>query len=153
MDDVGKTNIGFRECEQSDIDDLFEWRNHINVRENSFNMEPISRKEHEEWFKAKLGNPQVAMYMAFLEVETIGVIRFDNEKDTVKVSVMMNPRYVNQGLGSKVIKHGSIKFINEVGNRKSLTAEIKRENIASKKAFQRAGFVEDYSSYVFEIDN
>lgn len=147
---IKKTELKFRPVESDDINDLFEWRNHPEVRKNSFSSKPLSWEEHEKWFKEKVKDPGTTIYMVYTEGEKIGSIRFEEKDDAVKVSVMLNPDFFGKGLGAEIIKSGSEKFIREKNCKKPITAEIKKNNIASIKAFQKAGFRESYITLVYE---
>ena len=72
----------------TDINDMFEWRNHPDIRENFFNQEMVSRDEHEKWFMAKLKNPDTTAYMAYYGEKKVGTIRFESKESVIKTSVM-----------------------------------------------------------------
>ena len=133
-------DLELRDFKGEDRDDLYKWRNHPVVRENSFNSNPLSWDEHVQWFERKSQSPDTTIYIAYYEEEKVGMIRFENESKTVGVSVMLNPNFIGRGLGAKLIKLGVKKFINERKVDKNIIAEIKENNIASQKAFQKAGF-------------
>ena len=69
--------IKLTKAEITDINDIFEWRNHPDIRKNFFNQELLSWDEHEKWFIAKLNDPDAAAYMAYYKKEKIGTIRFE----------------------------------------------------------------------------
>ena len=137
--------------ETSDIGDLFKWRNHPVIREYSFNKEPISRDQHERWFKEKSKDPNSQIYIACFKDDKIGIVRFDEKGDVIKVSVMLNPEFLGKGLGAEVIRLGTERFISEKKPCKPIIAEIKKDNIASIKAFQKAAFKESHSTFVYTV--
>ena len=134
----------------ADANDIFEWRNHPDIRKNFFNQELLSWDEHEKWFIAKLKDPAAAVYMAYYKKEKIGTIRFEASESAIKTSVMLNPLFLGKGLGSKVIKLGVERFIMEKKPVMQIIAEIKKENVASIKAFEKAGFEEGPFAYIFK---
>ena len=135
--------------EACDINDLFNWRNHSDVRKNSFNSDLISWDEHEKWFKSKLQDTESVIYIAYYEKTKVGSIRFEDKGDAIKVSIMLNPDFLGKGFGALVIKLGTERFIKEKNPYKPIHAEIKRDNIASLKAFQKAGCEESYLVFVY----
>ncbi len=141
--------INLRKAEIADANDIFEWRNHPDIRKSSFNQELLSWEEHEKWFMAKLKDPDTTVYMAYYKKEKIGTIRFESKESVIKTSVMLNPLFLGKGLGSQVIKLGVEEYIKEKKPKKSLIAEIKKENIASQKAFTKAGFKERHIAYIY----
>ena len=142
--------INLRKVEITDINDMFEWRNHPDIRKNFFNQEMVSRDEHEKWFMAKLNDPDITVYMAYHRKERIGSIRFESRDRVIKTSVMLNPDFLGKGLGPKVIKLGVERFIMEKNPDMQIIAEIKKDNVASIKAFEKAGFEEGSFAYIFK---
>ena len=133
----------------TDINDIFEWRNHPDIRKNFFNQELLSWDEHEKWFMAKLKDPDAVVYMAYYKKEKIGTIRFEANESVIKTSVMLNPLFLGKGLGSKVIKLGVERFIMEKKPDMQIIAEIKKDNFTSIKAFTKAGFKEKHLTFVY----
>ena len=99
---------------------------------------------------AKLKDLDAAVYMAYYRKEKIGTIRFENKEGVTKTSVMLNPLFMGKGLGSHVIKQGVERFIMEKKPVMQIIAEIKKENVASIKAFEKAGFEEGPFAYIFK---
>jgi len=143
--------INLTKAEITDINDIFEWRNHPDIRKNFFNQELLSWEEHEKWFMAKLKDPDTTIYMAHYRNEKVGAIRFEANDSVIKTSLMLNPDFLGKGFGSKVIKLGVEKFIMEKKPDMQIIAEIKSGNLSSIKAFQNAGFKESHVTYIFEL--
>lgn len=142
-------DIKLRTIETHDINKLFEWRNNPDIRSKSFNTAPILWAEHEKWFKAKINDPYTAIYMAYCGQNDIGSIRFENKGDAVKISVMLNPSFIGKGFGAEIIRSAVEKYVSERKVNKAIIAEIKKDNIASVKAFQKAGFKENYLTFEY----
>jgi RimJ/RimL family protein N-acetyltransferase len=143
--------LRLRNVEGSDMGDLLKWRNHPVIRENSFSTNAISLNEHERWFKKKIKDPSSKIYIACCGDGKIGMIRFDDYGDVIKVSVMLNPDFLGKGLGSEVIRLGTKRFMSEKRPCKPIIAEIKKGNITSIKAFQKAAFKESHSTFVYTV--
>jgi len=142
-------DLRIRNISSSDIHDIFNWRNHPDIRKNFFNSGPVQWSEHERWFKKKCNDPDTKVYMVYNMENNVGTIRFENSDNDIKVSVMLNHSFIGKGLGSKVIRLGLEKFISESKPGKPIIAEIKEDNIASIKAFEKAGFRGSHAAYVF----
>jgi RimJ/RimL family protein N-acetyltransferase len=108
--------------------------------------------EHEKWFKTKIKDSYTSIYIACSGKDKVGSIRFEDKGEAVKVNVMLNPDFLGKGLGSKIIKLGTEKFIKQRHGDKQIIAEIKRDNIASIKAFQKAGFEESHLTLVYRYE-
>ncbi len=148
---MDKLNIDLRirDVKPVDINDIFEWRNHLEIRKNFFDAKPVSWDKHKQWFKRKIKEPNTTIYIAYCAEEKIGSIRFDCEDKVIKVSIMLNPSFLGRGLGSKLIRIGTERFLTVEKTDRPLIAEIKKDNIASIKAFQKAGFRESHLTYIF----
>ena len=144
--------INLTKAKITDINDIFEWRNHPDIRKNFFDSEVITWNDHEKWFNKKLKDQDTTIYVAYHIENKIGSIRFEANESVIKTSVMLNPLFLGKGLGLQVIKMGIEKFIKEKKPSKSLIAEIKKNNVASIKTFQKAGFKKSGLTFIYDIN-
>lgn len=142
-------NIYIKNADDNDINDLFKWRNNPEIRKNFFDTAPVSRETHEKWFREKVNDIRSAIYMVYCRENKIGSVRFENKENAIKTSVLLSPDYIGKGLGAEIIRIGTDRFIKGNSPTKPIIAEIKKENVKSIKAFQKAGFKESYVTYVF----
>lgn len=147
--DNTSNDIIIRDVTVEDCRDLFTWRNHAVIRKYFFNTNPIPWDEHKRWFDTKSKDPNTNIYIACCGEEKVGTVRFDDVDGFVKVSVMLNPDYLNKSLGSKVIGLAVEEYKNTMKTGKPIIAEIRKDNIASIKAFTNAGFGESYRVLVY----
>lgn len=143
----GRKDLEIRPLCNEDMDDLFTWRNHPEVRKNFFDPKPLVKKEHELWFRNIIKNNKAAVYILCNANDSIGVMRFEEKESHIKASVMLNPSFLGRGYGSEIIRLGTERFVLEKRPGKKILAEIKADNEASKKAFSKAGFTEDTVTY------
>ena len=123
-----------------DMRDIWEWRNHPDIRRCFFNTVPVSWEEHQQWFHQKVSDPLSRIYVArSAEGAKIGVIRFEPEGDGAQVSVHLNPAFLGHGLGAGVIRAGTERFQTDVRPQR-VVAKIIKGNAASMKAFAKAGY-------------
>lgn len=132
--------IKLRSATEENSVDIWKWRNHFKIRRWCFNTNKIDYSSHRKWFFNKLRDKNTRIYIAKQNKNKIGVIRFDIGKKSVTVNISLNPYFLGKGLGSKIIRYGTEKFIREVGNDKPIIAEIKKDNIVAQKAFLKAGY-------------
>ncbi len=140
MDNLGN-DLKLRRALNEDCKDLWVWRNNREVRKICSKLEPVPWSEHKEWFYLKMNDAQTKIFIAYQKDKKLGVIRFEIIGKFVRVSVNLNPDFFGRGLGSRLIKLGTEKFVTETKSNKPIIAEIKRDNIVSRKAFQKAGFI------------
>ena len=48
---ITEADLTIRNSEADDINNLFSWRNHPDIRKNFFDATPVSWETHEKWFK------------------------------------------------------------------------------------------------------
>lgn len=128
---------------------LFIWRNNPVVWENSFNRRPITPAEHDDWFLGLFKSNSTVAYVASEQDKPVGIIRFDESDRKIRVSITIDPERHGHGLGSTLIKKGVKKYIECHNPHKQIVAEIVSVNIASTKAFEKAGFKQAYITYLF----
>jgi len=119
---------------------LWKWRNDPKVRRNFFTPDLVAWEDHHAWFSQKLKNSCTKIYIAIHEEDRVGVIRFEIGDKDIGVSVNLNPTFFNRGFGSIIIKCGTDKFLEETRINKPIAACIKKNNIASQKAFAKAKY-------------
>lgn len=130
-----------RPVRREDSKPLWQWANDPEVRRVSFRPGPISWEDHVKWFAGKLKDPGCRHYLALDSGDTpIGQIRFDVRGEDACVSVSVAGDKRGSGLGSRLVKEGTGRFVHETPI-KHVSAFVKKENLVSVKTFQKAGFV------------
>jgi RimJ/RimL family protein N-acetyltransferase len=116
--------------------DVLAWRNDPLTRDMSRAQDPIDEAGHLAWFGQAIADPNRTLLIGELGGEKIGMVRFDRAEET-EVSINMNPRFRGRGLGYELLMAALAQA------RGSIVAEIREENLASQRLFERAGFVFD----------
>ena len=150
-----------RPATAADAQLYFDWANDPITRQQSFNSAPISWENHVAWFNRKLADP--ATLMLVFEVKSgdpIGQVRFEKQPDDeVIIGVSLDAFFRGKGLASTLIQAaisaGREHWRNsaEAGTAIHITAYIKPENVASIRAFERAGFHFDHESRKFGVES
>ncbi len=124
------------------------WRNNPKVRKWSFEGKKIDYAKHKEWFKQKINNKDTRIYIAEdKKGRKVGQVRFEaKQKSRAYITANLNPKFFGEGLGSEIMKIGTLRFLKEKPQIKEIIAEILQENIASEKACYKAGYVFLHSS-------
>jgi len=143
------SGILLKSLSNKDMVDLFNWRNNSEVRKNFFNSHRITWEEHKKWFERITNLVTASVYVAFQREEKIGTIRYEDKGNFISVSVMLNPTFIGKGLGHQIIMLGTERFTKDRKPLKPIVAEIKKENLASIKAFTRAGYKKNEKVYIF----
>jgi len=137
-----RLNQGFwlREVRDEDCKRLWEWANDPDVRKRSYDSAPIPWSDHQDWFDHKIASPSCVIYIAELRSKAVGQIRFDVDKHVATVSVVVAPGCRGEGIGTKLIREGSERFLYQYSGAKRVDAYIKTENAPSVRAFKKAGY-------------
>jgi len=132
-------NLAIRRALPGDVKLLYKWSNDSLVRSQSFNSNEISFETHCKWFEGKLKDEQALIYIVEADAIPAALVRFDmTEKNTV-IGIAVSEDYRGKGLGTKAIKTGLKEYFRT--HDLPVMASIKKDNIASIKSFQKAGFV------------
>ena len=132
-------DIRLRRVEPEDCKQLFDWANDPEVRKNSFESRPITWPEHQDWFARKLQDPDCHHFIGVRgEDAQVGMVRFDVAGEDADISVSVDHDH-RGGVGAALIRAG-VEAMAGAGQVRHIYAYIKKENVASVRAFERAGF-------------
>lgn len=148
-------DIHFRLVREEDCDLIYKWFNDPVVRENSFNSHLINYEEHKKWFYKKLRSKECILLIVTDCNQPVGQIRLDIEGDTAIINYSVDKDYRGKGYGTQILIN-IVQVIKEYSipvNR--IVGKVKLSNIASQKAFKKAGYREkifkDYIEYSKDI--
>lgn len=151
-----------RLAKESDLMLIFNWANNPLTRKMSFDQDSISLKTHQKWFNNIINQKNIHLliiegYDSGSRIP-LGQIRVDRDG---KISMSLASEFRGQHLATPSIKVG-IAYIKNKFLLNRLVAYIKQENIASVKAFKKAGFQFNRKTtikrclcfeYIFELYN
>ena len=134
--------IHLRSAQMSDGDLLFGWRNDPLTRASFRSTAAVPREDHDRWmkFNVAIGYPQHLVAIAQSQGEDVGVIRFDACHDDLmayEVSITMAPAHRGKGLSRLILAEAS-GYMQDY----CLRAEVRQENTASRRIFERCGFTQ-----------
>jgi len=138
--------MGFvlRRIDEFDCRDVWDWRNHPVARANSIQKDEIPFEVHKKWFDNFLKDSKRTGYIAIDDKVKVGQVRFDEMGNGVsRIAVTVNPNFYGKGYGTKIVVDGSIKYLLEHLQTTKIFADIQKNNPASIKVFDRAGYVKD----------
>jgi UDP-2,4-diacetamido-2,4,6-trideoxy-beta-L-altropyranose hydrolase len=139
----GSNEIYLRRAQEGDARLLWEWANDPEVRAASFSSSPIPWETHVAWLEQKLGLADCLILIAEDEDGTpLGQIRFDRRNDgDAEVNITVAKEKRGRGLAARLIDAGIREQFGQAGCRR-IHAFVKPENMASARAFARAGFIQ-----------
>ena len=147
--------LAIRRARMSDLALYFQWVNDPEVRRNSFNSNPVSIEDHTSWFVKQLHSAASVMFLFLQKDIPIGQVRFLLEGDTALLNFSIEKQSRGKGFAAQIITIASSTLKDEYPMLKKIVAEVKPENMASGRAFERAGYhkqTEDAQKIVYHLE-
>lgn len=138
-------------AEAADCKDLWQWRNHPDVRRYSIHNDVIAWDDHQTWFAARLQDPNCLILIVSHDQVPVGVVRFDMNGNSATVSIYLVPNYHGQGLGTNVLDCAQRYLKQARPDIKLIHAQVKHDNIASRRIFADNGYHQNEYSFVYSI--
>jgi UDP-2,4-diacetamido-2,4,6-trideoxy-beta-L-altropyranose hydrolase len=129
-----------RRAEKSDAENIFSWRNADINRRYSLDSTHIPLAQHLTWFENTLKNPNNILLVGESNGEEIGILRYDLDGDSAKVSIYLVPGKHGRGYGTRLLRSGRNWIRDRYPNISTILAEVLLENQVSLRAFNKAGF-------------
>ncbi len=126
-----------RQVEYTDCDLVFKWANDEVVRNNSFNSNIIKYEDHIKWFNEKLKSDDSVMYIFEVNDINVGIMRLDRLDDK---SLLINYGIAKEHRGKGYATY-LLQMIKAKYNKNLLIGKVKPTNMASIKAFIKAGYI------------
>lgn len=118
---------------------LLNWANDSETRKWSFNSNAIAPSEHKKWFKSKLNDPNVLMWILENVNRPAGLVRLEKEGGEVVLNYLIPPDERGKGLASKMLEMAMDKKKDYWANMRVLAYTLPK-NIPSIKSLEKAGF-------------
>ncbi len=117
---------------------IWEWRNDELTRRMSRTTDAIAWERHSAWY----AGTESKIVMVSVDGEPAAMLRFDRVQHVAEININLNPAMRGKGLGAPILIAGCTYGF-ETYDLARIHAEVKPENLASIKIFERAGFVRD----------
>ena len=132
------SKLKLRRATMKDLDILFDWRNNMQTRIASCNTADIKMGEHKRWLSNSIKNINRQLFIAEKDGIPVGTIRADLSNGVYELSWTVSPDARKQGIGKQMVS----SFINRIKG--LIIAEIKEDNIASKRIAEYVGMKFDH---------
>ena len=134
--------IRLRPVSQADSRWIWEWRNDTDTRAASKTTDPVPWDDHLTWFERAKDDPDTILLIGEHAAtgEPIGIVRFNRHTDRrIFASINLAPEARGRGLGTALLGAGCRHACRRWGPR-DIFAEIRQNNLASQRAFERCCF-------------
>lgn len=151
----GYESLSYRQAGEQDCLLYYQWANDPVVRNNAFKSETVLWEDHVKWFKKKLGS-QSLMYVFFHQTLPVGQVRIDWDTRGGCIDFSVDKKYRGRGYGSVFLMIIGY-VIKKIPGSPLLYGIVKMSNLASLRAFEKAGFlnkkdeiIEEAKCFIFE---
>lgn len=132
----------FVECDKKLLNEILLWRNHKDVRENSFNKNIINMEEHIKFIKSLKNDITKKYFIVLKDNEQIGVISFTNiNQESAYAGYYKNPYIEKKGIGD-ILLNEAVSYAATVLNIKYVYMEAFINNTISQHCILKQGFIE-----------
>ncbi|SMO60630.1 GNAT family N-acetyltransferase [Solitalea koreensis] len=133
--------IRFRLAQPTDLDLYFKWANEEHTRRNSYSPGKIPYATHVSWFNSKLQDPNTIFLVFEYEKSgiPIGQVLFDRKENENFIRISIDKDFRGRLLATSMVQE-ACNYYFEQYPADTISAYIKKDNMASVKAFQHAGF-------------
>ena len=144
--------VALRDITKDDLFKTYHWATNNIIRSFSYSKHKINFEEHSAWFLQKAESKTCFYFIAAIDGNDIGSIRFDINNNEAIISYLLDPEYHNRGLGVSLLKLGLERLLTKnITKLKQVVGYVMPENIASAKAFEKLGFVKEIENDNFKF--
>lgn len=135
------SDVTLRPVTAEDSADLLAWRNDPLTRENSRNTDAVAADAHETWLARAMADPNRRLWIGVEGGEPVGTTSATrDDAGTVEIAVTVAPAARGRRLSAVLIRL-AVRQSRAIWPDARIRAEIKPDNMASRKAFEACGFV------------
>ena len=134
--------IKVRKATLEDCDSVLEWRNDPVARELSRSKDVIASDNHRTWFLKAIESSSILILVGEVQGVRIGFVKFEYScnRRHAEISICLKPSERGHGYGLQLLKMSVESYTADY--QVELVATIACRNLASRKIFRSAGFLE-----------
>lgn len=136
LDTESLKQVQLRDACQRDIAITFRWANDPRAREASLDNRLIPASKHIEWFNQSILGGKSKVYVAEVQSVPVGLVRFEPMDRAFRLSYSVDPDFRGNGISKRMLRLALSKLQSSV----PIFAQVKGENIASRKILEALGF-------------
>jgi UDP-2,4-diacetamido-2,4,6-trideoxy-beta-L-altropyranose hydrolase len=134
-------SLRLRKAREEDGWDIWLWRNDPLSIATARTAAPVKWAGHLDWFISRLADPSCMMLIAEAGTRKAGMVRLDRIADVeAVVSIAVDAGLRGRGLG-KAMLHAACAEAHSAGFAHTLKAEVRQDNMASRRIFEESDFV------------
>ncbi|WP_303311172.1 UDP-2,4-diacetamido-2,4,6-trideoxy-beta-L-altropyranose hydrolase [Hymenobacter sp. BT730] len=138
----GSYQLTIRHAQSSDAAQYFTWANDPAVRRNAIHTAPIEWDVHVRWFSRRVAATDSFLYIFEQVDQAVGQVRIDFEESVGTIDYSVAAAYRGQGMGLAILRRALGLLRREKQGAWTLLGQVKSDNLASCRVFQRLGFIQ-----------
>lgn len=132
--------LEIRLASMEDMQSIFEWRNHPDIRAISKNQQTIDWNNHKAWFEQVLIKDDIKLLIVGTNQKDVGVVRFDLNGSSAEISIYLVPDTLQRGLGTKLLDIAEKWLQSHHPEINEVSAEVLASNPKSQHFFIKNGY-------------
>lgn len=129
-----------RKAVEYDMELLFQLTNEKENCKNSFQSNCIDWNTYQNWFRKQIRAKDKVLYIYCRNLEPIGQIWLEYKENCADIRYSVAKKYCGQGYGERMLLLAEEKVRKEQKEIQCLDAEVKKDNIASRKRLEQLGY-------------
>jgi RimJ/RimL family protein N-acetyltransferase len=133
---VSPSLVRLRSARLEDRETLYQWQTK-ELRRYFNTPRPPSFAEHQSWFERRAAEAEPSLWIVEIAARPVGYVRLDwpAKDEGADVSILTDPAYQGRGIATSALLE-----LRRLHPDLQLRAEIHPENVASRRAFEKAGY-------------
>lgn len=140
-------DLFLRKATKEDIMLIYQWANDPVVRQNSFQTKEIEPDEHVKWYEAKMNSESTLFFVLMYADIPVGQIRLEVEGDSANINYSISSGYRGRGFAKEMIRLAEEEVKKNHPEIHKLIAEVKEDNPASQKVFEKEKYKKKFIVY------
>ena len=128
--------VRLRAAEPADCEAIHRWQT-AEARKYFHAPQVPSAVEHRDWFRRRMSQDHPALWIIEIGPDAVGYVRLDLLQDSNDAAVSILVARPDQGRG---VATAALKELRRLEPQRRIRAEIHPENLASRRAFEKAGY-------------
>jgi RimJ/RimL family protein N-acetyltransferase len=133
--------VALRRASIGDSNLIFQWVNLEDSLAGKLHTKgPIGRQEHEQWFAARLADPETYLWIIESDAKPVGQLRITNRGGVYEIDIYVEMGARRTGVAREALSVGMAELRKSRDTQTTFRALIRRSNIASQRFFEGEGF-------------
>jgi UDP-2,4-diacetamido-2,4,6-trideoxy-beta-L-altropyranose hydrolase len=133
--------LGIRPAGEGDVDLYFGWVNDPLVRQQSITTGSITYKEHSNWFRKSLADPDTLLLLIEAESLPVGQVRFFRKGKFWELNYSLDEIFRGRGWAKHIVQL-ALNWLRINGETGTIKAKVRGSNQASLRVLIGCGFIE-----------